>query len=199
MNWLILQRCMRLSASGVYEHFAVYVARYPAAKLAGRLLYLEHRSLQQLLVADRRVARQAWRLEHSPPVNKQAAVNPAFISIRDVAVLADQRFSGLLQLFGAATLPPSRRGSTTCPPGASWWQKRRPRSRCCARSCPLSCGRVQTKGGAGAGCNSFCCHLIKSFGRRFAIFFTVPLHTNCLACVVPEHVYREVSYFLAIN
>ena len=115
MNWLILQRCMRLSASGVYEHFAVYVARYQAAKLAGRLLYLEHRSLQQLLVADKRVARQAWRLEHGLPVNKRAAGEPALISIGDVAASTDQQFSSLPQLPGAADLAAFQEGLLDLP------------------------------------------------------------------------------------
>jgi hypothetical protein len=115
ISQLALQRCMRLSASGVYTQFAGYVAHYPAEKLAGRLLYLEHRSLQQLLVADKRVARQAWRLELGLPVNKRAAGEPAIISIGDVAASTDQQFSSLPQLPGAADLAAFQEGLLDLP------------------------------------------------------------------------------------
>ena len=69
-NRLALQRCLGLSAAGVYEQFGSYVANSAAEKLAGCLLYLEQRGLLHLLVADKQAAKAAWR-EKAWPASHQ--------------------------------------------------------------------------------------------------------------------------------
>ena len=95
-NRLALQRCVGLSAAGVYERFGSYVATKGAERLAGRLLYLEQRGLLHLLVADKQAAKEAWRRQQGLPASKKATGEPAFISVGNVAVLPDADFICLL-------------------------------------------------------------------------------------------------------
>ena len=123
-NRLALQRCLGLSPAGVYERFGSYVAITSAEKLAGRLLYLEQRGLLHLLAADKQAARQAWRQERGLPANKRAAGEPAFISVSDVATLADKRFSclpGKLPHSAAAEFAAFKAGLQDSPAWRQLW------------------------------------------------------------------------------
>ncbi|KAI3427377.1 hypothetical protein D9Q98_010293 [Chlorella vulgaris] len=51
----------------------------------------------QLLVADKRAARQEWRLQQGRPGSTKAAGEPGFISVFDVAFPAPAKFAGLVQ------------------------------------------------------------------------------------------------------
>ncbi|KAI3427424.1 hypothetical protein D9Q98_010339 [Chlorella vulgaris] len=97
-NLLVLQRLLQWkpSAAHVIERYGSYVKHSPQ-KLVGRLLYLEQLGLLQQLVADKRAARREWRQsQKQPSAGKQAAGEPAFISVSDVATLAPARFAGLV-------------------------------------------------------------------------------------------------------
>jgi hypothetical protein len=121
-NRLALQRCLVLTAAGVYERFANYVVSYAAERMAGRLLYLEQRCLLHLLVAAKQLARQAWREERGLPANKPATGEPACISIRDVATLPDTEFSSLKALGdGVADFAPFKAGLLDSPAWQQLW------------------------------------------------------------------------------
>jgi hypothetical protein len=101
-NLLALQRYLpwQPSAAEVIERFASYVGCYAAERLAGRLLLLEQAGLLPLLVADKRIALREWRQQWGLPVNKKAAGEPLFISVRDVAALSDAAFEQQLEQLG---------------------------------------------------------------------------------------------------
>jgi hypothetical protein len=87
------------SAAEVIERFASYVS-CSAERLAGRLLFLEQAGLLPLLVANERVALQEWQQQGGLPATKKAAGIPAYISVRNVAVLSDAVFEQQLQQLG---------------------------------------------------------------------------------------------------
>jgi hypothetical protein len=98
-NLLALQRLLpwEPSAAQVIERYGCYVAGPAAERLAGRLLYLEQLGLLQLLVADKRAARQEWLQSlQRLSAGKQAAGQPAFISVYDVARTSTAQFAGLV-------------------------------------------------------------------------------------------------------
>ena len=120
-NRLALQRCTGLSAAGVYERFGGYLDKAPK-RMVGRLLYLEHRSLQHLLVADKLEARLVWRQQRGLPASKRAAGEPAFISVGDVATLSDERFSSHDKLCdGAADFAAFQEGLLESPAWLQQW------------------------------------------------------------------------------
>ncbi|KAI3427406.1 hypothetical protein D9Q98_010321 [Chlorella vulgaris] len=98
-NLLALQRLLpwEPSAAHVIERYGSYVKHSPP-KMVGRLLYLEQLGLLQLLVADKRAARQEWRQQQQElSGGKAAAGEPVFISVGDIAVSAPAQFAGLVQ------------------------------------------------------------------------------------------------------
>jgi hypothetical protein len=105
-NLLVLQRYLpwQPSATEVIEQFASYVSNCSAERLAGRLLLVEHAGLLHLLVADKRVALQDWRLRQGLPVNKKAAGEPLFISVSDVGTLSDAAFEQQLEQLGVDSI-----------------------------------------------------------------------------------------------
>jgi hypothetical protein len=97
---LALQRLLpwEPSAAQAIERHGSYVAGPAVEKLVGRLLYLEQLGLLQLLVADKRAARQEWRQsQQGLSAGKVATGEPAFISVYDVAIPAPAQFAGLVQ------------------------------------------------------------------------------------------------------
>ncbi|KAI3427396.1 hypothetical protein D9Q98_010311 [Chlorella vulgaris] len=99
-NLLALQRLLpwKPSAAQVIERYGSYVTQSASEKLVGRLLYLEQLGLMQLLVADKRAARQEWRQsQQGLSAGRKAAGEPAFISVGDVAIPAPAKFAGLVQ------------------------------------------------------------------------------------------------------
>jgi hypothetical protein len=101
-NLLALQRYLpwQPSAAEVIEQFASYVSTYAVKRLAGRLLFLEQAGLLPLLVAEKRIALQEWRLQQGLPVNKKAAGEPLFISVCDVGHSSDAAFEQQLEQLG---------------------------------------------------------------------------------------------------
>jgi hypothetical protein len=98
-NVLALQQLLPWdpSAAQIIEHHGSYLRRSPKT-LAGRLLYLEQLGLLQQLVADKRAAKREWRqTQQEPSAGKEAAAEPAFISVGDVAALAPAPFADLVQ------------------------------------------------------------------------------------------------------
>ncbi|KAI3427399.1 hypothetical protein D9Q98_010314 [Chlorella vulgaris] len=99
-NLLALQRLLpwELSVAQVIERYGSYVASTAAETLAGRLLYLEQLGLLQLLVADKRAARQEWRQsQQGLSAGKEAGGEPVYMVVRDVAIPAPAKFAGLVQ------------------------------------------------------------------------------------------------------
>jgi hypothetical protein len=88
------------SAAEVIELFAGYVVGHAAERLAGRLLFLEQAGLLPLLEVDKRITLQEWRQQEGLPVNKKAAGEPLFISVRNVAILSDSAFEQQLEQLG---------------------------------------------------------------------------------------------------
>jgi hypothetical protein len=84
-----------VSAAQVIECYGGYVASYAADRLAGRLLYLEQLGLLPLLVANKPAAKREWREEQGLSGSKQAADEPVFISVGNVADLSSARFDSL--------------------------------------------------------------------------------------------------------
>ena len=119
-NRLALQRCLGLSAAGVYERFGGYVATTSAERLAGRLLYLEQRGLLHLLAADKKAARRAWRQERGLPANEEATGEPAFISVFD-CTRSDEHFKGKLPDSGAADFAAFKAGLLDSPAWRQLW------------------------------------------------------------------------------
>jgi hypothetical protein len=101
-NLLALRRYLpwQPSAAEVIERFASYVSGFAAERLAGRLLLLEQAGLLPLLVGDKRIALQDWRLEKRLPVSKKPAGEPLFISVRDVATLSNAAFEQQVEQLG---------------------------------------------------------------------------------------------------
>jgi hypothetical protein len=81
----------------VIERYGSYVVQSASEKLAGRLLYLAQLGLLQQLVADKRAARQEWRLQRGLSGSTKAAGQPAFISVADIARASTGQFAGLVQ------------------------------------------------------------------------------------------------------
>jgi hypothetical protein len=99
-NLLALQRLLPWEplAAQVIERHGSYVASTAAVALVGRLLYLEQLGLLQQLVADKRAARHEWRQsQQGLSAGKEAAGEPVFISVFDVAIPAPAQFAGLVQ------------------------------------------------------------------------------------------------------
>jgi hypothetical protein len=98
-NLLALQRLLpwEPSAAQVIERYGDYVAGKSARRVAGRLLYLDQLGLLQLLVADKRAARQEWRLQQGLSGSTKAAGKPSFISVGDVAGTTLAELAGVLQ------------------------------------------------------------------------------------------------------
>ncbi|KAI3427378.1 hypothetical protein D9Q98_010294 [Chlorella vulgaris] len=98
-NLLALQRLLpwEPSAAQLIQRYGDYVAGKSANRVAGRLLYLAQLGLLQLLVADKRAARQEWRLQRGLSGSTKAAGEPVFISVRDVARTTAAPFAGLVQ------------------------------------------------------------------------------------------------------
>jgi hypothetical protein len=118
---LALQRCLGLSAAGVYAQFGSYVANSAAEKLAGRLLYLEQRGLLHLLVANKKAARRIWREERGLPANETAAGESAFISVCELAALPDAEFSSLKALRDGADFAAFKGGLPDSPAWQQLW------------------------------------------------------------------------------
>jgi hypothetical protein len=99
-NLLALQRLLpwESSAAQVIMRYGSYVTSTAAETLVGRLLYLEQLGLLQQLVADKPAARQEWRQsQRQPSAGKEAADQPAFISVVDFARASTAQFAGLIQ------------------------------------------------------------------------------------------------------
>jgi hypothetical protein len=97
-NLLALQRLLpwEPSAAHVIERYGSYVKHSPQ-RLVGRLLYLEQLGLLQQLVALKQAARQEWRQsQQGLSAGKEAAGEPPFISVFDVAIPAPAKFAGLV-------------------------------------------------------------------------------------------------------
>jgi hypothetical protein len=84
------------SAAQTVERYGGYVANNAADRVAGRLLYLEQLGLLPLLVANKPAAKREWRLQQGLSGSKQAAGEPVFISIGNVATLTAARFNSLV-------------------------------------------------------------------------------------------------------
>ncbi|KAL4436543.1 hypothetical protein ABPG75_003682 [Micractinium tetrahymenae] len=109
-NLLVMQRCLPggLTAGQVYEQHASYIVGYTAKRVAGRLLFIQHHSLQPLLVEKKRPARQQWRRQHGLPAGRPAPAEPQFISLCDVCTLPDAKFASLPAVQAAGGLPALR-------------------------------------------------------------------------------------------
>ncbi len=96
VNMLALQRCMpgRPTAAQVICSWASCVAGRAADRFAARLLFLEQ--LELVPVADKRAAKQDWRLQHGMPASKPALGEPAFISVGDVSRATPADFAALV-------------------------------------------------------------------------------------------------------
>ena len=104
-NRLAVQRCLQLTAGQVYERHAAYVVGNSAKRVAGRLLFLRHHSLQHLLVAKKQEALQQWRRQHGLRPERRAPAEPPLISLRDVPMLTDTDFASLPAVQAAGGLP----------------------------------------------------------------------------------------------
>ncbi|KAI3427385.1 hypothetical protein D9Q98_010300 [Chlorella vulgaris] len=98
-NLLALQRLLpwEPSAAHVIQRYGSYVAGPAAELLVGRLLYLEQLGLLQQLVADKRAVKQEWLQSlQRLSAGKEAAGQPAFISVYDVARASTAQFASLV-------------------------------------------------------------------------------------------------------
>ncbi|KAI3427420.1 hypothetical protein D9Q98_010335 [Chlorella vulgaris] len=95
---LALQRLLpwEPSPAQIIEQHGSYLRRSPKT-LVGRLLYLEQLGLLQQLVADKLTARQEWRQRQGLSAGREAAGEPVFISVFDVAMKSPAQFAGLVQ------------------------------------------------------------------------------------------------------
>jgi len=89
-NRLALERCLGLTPAEVYEGYLWHLTTRTAVRLAGSLLYLQHRGLLHLVVPDKRQAKEQWRQARGLSVKQRAAGEPHFISVVDVCKRPDR-------------------------------------------------------------------------------------------------------------
>jgi len=102
-NRLALERSLEMTTATVYKRYAWYVAGVGAAKLAGRLLYLEQRGLLHLLVPKKDKPLREWRRERGLPASRRALGEPPYISVSNVCTLTPKHFAGLVEAASRST------------------------------------------------------------------------------------------------